>query len=64
MPTPLPARVAQAAPRSDVPVFLAIAMTVVLFATLTLRTPVGTDAQALAAQGLAGAIYGALPTDT
>ncbi len=61
MPTLLPARVAQAAPRSDVPVFLALAMTFLLLVTLTLRTPAGTDAQGLAGQGLAGAIYAALP---
>ncbi len=58
MPTLLPARVAQVAKPSDAPVFIAIAMTFVLFVALTVRTPATLDAQ-----GLAGTIYAALQVD-
>ena len=56
MPTLLPARVADVARPSVVPISLAIALTFVLFVTLTIRTPANLDAQ-----GLAGTIYAALP---
>ena len=55
MPTLLPARVAEAAKPSDVPVFLALAMTFVFLVALTIRTPAN-----LEAQGVAGTIYAAL----
>ena len=55
MPTFLPARAAEAARPSDVPVFLAVAMTLVFLVAVTMRTPAN-----LEAQDLAGTIYAAL----